>query len=231
MKVITLASVPHTGTFFVENFLRNHPGVGHAVNIAPVVKNKAMIRRRLDDRAFEEGLEPSTVNLIQAHLEGFYRPFIQCFGLFGPLVIPMRDPLLSIISTVERNPATNPMQRVESFIALAKDIVSQIHVFCPFFVPVDLLAAKKASERYTHLIGLQAHCGLLVDYEYTAKVAYPWEEVNTGGKYALKQAYAERNKSLIWGILAGEIGVLQANEDLLRPMLEKIGYQGLMWWS
>lgn len=231
MKVVVLASVPHTGTFFVENFLRNHKSVGHSLGVGPVLKSRCLVRRRLGEKAWEEGLEPGSVNVMQAHLTPYNLKYIQAFALFNPLVIPMRDPLLAMVSTVARNPDNDPMKQVDAFVDLAEAIVSHQHIYQPYFVPVDLLQEEKSGHRYNALASLQTHCGLAVDKDHTALVATRWEPVNSAALYPLKKDYLNRDKKSLWKALGREISAMQAREGVLRPMLEKIGYKDLIWYS
>ncbi len=226
-----LASVPHTGTFFVEHFLRNHKDVAHTVGIGPVLKSQTLLKRRIGPKAWEEGLEPGYTTCMQAHLTEANWKVIQTFALFNPLVIPMRDPLAALLSTVARNPGNDPMVQVRAFIRLVTDILSMQHVYCPYFIPVDRLSVLPKEERVVALSGLQVHCNIPVDGAYTAETAVRWCPVNSGGAYPLKNDYRAGNKEPIWAALGKEIGELQAKEGILRPFLKKLGYRKLLWWS
>ena len=231
MKVIVLASVPHTGTFFVEDFFRHHDGVAHCLGIGPVLKSRSLVRRRLGAKAWEEGLEPGYVSCMQAHLTAANFTTIMVFSLFNPLVIPMRDPLLALVSTAERNPDNDPMKQVDAFVSLAERIEGMHETYVPMYVPVDLMAEQRPVKRYDALVQLQLHCGLPIERSLTTDTASLWAPINSAGKYPLKTAYYEGEKKPIWDRLGREIGVLQANQETVRPMLERIGYSDLLWWD
>ena len=226
-----LASVPHTGTFFLESFFRGHKDVAKCLGIGPILKSKSFVQRRLGPKAWEEGLDPEHTSCVQAHVTQDNMNIIMAFCLFSPMVVPLRDPLLALISTVERNPHNDPMTQVDAFLRLANRVYSHEHIYRPMLVPVDLLQETPSANRFDALVRLQLHCGLKTDSAYAAQFAAMWEPVNSAGKYPLKQDYYSGDRKPIWAALGREIGVMQAHQDELRPMLEAAGYKDLMWWD
>ncbi len=231
MKVIVLASINHTGTFFVEHFFRNHSAVDACVGLTQVIKNDTLLFRRVGSGAYEEGLRPAGTTLVQGHLNNNNVRHLQLLSLFNPMIVPMRDPLLALISTVVRNPGNDPMHQVDQLLALGDCFIRMQHVYQPFFLPVDLLAKETGVKRYEALRDMQHHCGIKAEVDYTRDVAKSWEYVNSGGDYGLKRSYVEGDKKPIWAKLAAPIGIMQSYEDKVRPMLENIGYRDLLWWS
>ncbi len=152
----------------------------------------------------------------------------------NPTVIPVRDPLLSLISYQNRAVIHGKMggqgflptlHVLNRWVYLAEqfEILSQFdHIQ---FLCWDIMGFNAEST----LWGVARNLGFQ-DRE-PSKVGGELANNSTGG-YALKNAYATRNVTAIRQEIAGDgFQELVNREKILRPFLEGIGYTDLMWWS
>lgn len=225
MKLILLASVPHSGTIFMQEFIERHSAIGNTTGLAQVMKNTS---GGLENpyRA-QRGLVPGTTNLVWSHIEHYTLDALRAYCFHVPTVIPVRDPLLSIVTRKKRRPEAHHVWMVENWLILRTFI-------WPYetaaYYPVDLENQKPYAERRKSLLQIAEHCGLEPE-NYMDEYAQKFAPANTRGEYELKTMYKEGDFEQLKLHLKPEIQQLQANEGVLRPMLEEIGYENLMWWS
>ena len=195
--VITIVSVPHTGTHSVIELFRNK-------GYNEIGLNK-----------FAEGaikLNETKINLVYGHMYEVNIQTIKNLNKISQIIVPIRDPLLSLISNYERRKPQNTDKKIAKtkkrqllcWILWANEIFK----LNPFHVPVDLdVSHLKYGDVYFKNIGIY----------------------NTKGNYPLKQAY--RNGDLFYIKSKLDLRDLVKMEYLLRPPLEQLGYKDLLWWK
>ncbi|MHB0968068.1 MAG: hypothetical protein ACYC36_16635 [Bellilinea sp.] len=219
-RLIFIPSVQGTGTWFLLNLLKPHPQVDYLVTWLGFDEQK---------------LELSNMAVVQAHFgEGKTGPE---FGAFVPddtaegwmrkataTVIPVRDPLLSLMTANNRRLDDAPLDHIiNGFLTMSRwagenDI---------FFLPVDLYGGKSASERRKIFSSLIRFCGL--DFiPHCEEYARRWQVVNTA--YGQKNHYHAGNIEAVKEELGPYFDKLVANKEILRPFLERLGYSNLLWW-
>lgn len=136
----------------------------------------------------------------------FILPTVKAFAMGHRTIIPMRDPALSVITALQSQ-KYDPMLRLFGF-----DDVHELTTLTQVeFLPVDLPGIRDQA--------LQAILpGAKTD----------WKPTNSLGDYRLKLMYQNDIASAIPQELWE---ALRRREGRLRPMLERIGYRDLLWWS
>lgn len=158
-----------------------------------------------------------------------------------PTLIPMRDPLASLVTyqrwaerdgRADKDATFDPVGHVDGLVALAlcEDQVRQFgHVR---FACWDLISKMEWEEVYNHLSGIAVSLGLIDQEQVAADVATNMIVNNTAGSYPLKTAYETGDTAALRsGIASGGYDHLVSREEVLRPFLERLGYQDLVWWS
>jgi len=229
--MIFLPTVQSTGTWFTIGFFEQHSMVDW---LAP--------KMEWDNTRIAMKLETM---VLQAHI-GFRRKDAPRKKLDRPafikhailehmldnadhVVIPIRDPLRSLLTAKVRGPDLYIRHIIEGFL-YAMDIASRRDVF---FLPVDLYAEKGPEERYNLLLRLLKFVDL-PEEPYVALWANDWPVRNTVGRRlgsSIVLMYRERRLAEMKLFLENEYGWLFENYDNLRPFLEELGYKDLIWWS
>lgn len=212
--MFVLLSLPHTGTIFTRTFLETTPGVDG--------------RRGLNQLGSDGPPEGNYVLWGHFFATEWHYQADWC-RKYRPIV-PMRDPLLTAMSHQVRNSAMD----VANW-ALAS-VVMDAHV--AHYLTLDLLNAEE-----NRILGLRAalkaggweqgdsisHC---------RQWAREWDQIlsdkdksNTAGPNHLKQIYADGDFDRLSHEMPERITALQKHERSLRPWLERMGYENLLWWS
>lgn len=131
---------------------------------------------------------------------------VETFALTHRTIIPLRDPLLSV-ATALRVGQRDPMLNILGF----EDIVTLDALTEVEFLPVDLPGVREAALE-----------------SIAPGVVTNWLPVLSQGDYPLKREIAAGNVS---SIPAGLWRALCSREARLRPLLERVGYRNLLWWS
>ena len=252
MKVIVLATVPHTGTWFMVEFLRTHPAVSNFVEIQVLQKAGNL---PADSKLGQKGLVSEGVNLVQGHFGPLpHQKLLLAFAALCPLIIPLRDPLLGLIGARNRNQLgiESDLRRItEAWLELAGQIDTERGFYQPIYVPLDLLYLPPdlLTDRVNRkrlfmdhctdfLVRCLDHCGLEhqkdqegISHAEKWAAEWPYDKYNSRGMYPLKEAYLAHDKEKIRGAMPEAYYSLEQAEDALRPMLEREGYRELMWWS
>lgn len=257
MKIILLATVPHTGTWFMVEFFRSHPAVQNFVEIQVLQKASNLVA---DENSGRKGLISGAVNLVQGHF-GYpaHEKLLLAFAAMCPLIIPLRDPLLTMITAVNRDrsgKADLGPQTVKGWLDLVMKVDYARDFYQPFYLPLDLLTDGKyvpgavvpegfglTAQRRVKLVQVLSIAGLHdpgVDdptdrssFKHAQKWAGEWPHTchNSRGMYPLKEAYIVGDAKKIRDAMPKAYYFLEQAEATLRPMLEREGYRELMWWS
>lgn len=157
----------------------------------------------------------------------------------NPTVIPVRDPLASLISyqvRAEKDGRTSengfaPRSHVATWVALAQTWNGILKNFAHVrFLCWDLLGVMDRFEVVEHLTDIAQDLGLR-DAFPSVKCARKMIHNNDLGAYDLKRAYLKRDLEFInENVSHSAVLELMQNTDILRPFLEGLGYSDLMWW-
>ena len=131
---------------------------------------------------------------------------IKAFAMGHRTIVPVRDPLLSVITAIQIG-KHDPKLRVRAF----EDLVELATLTKVEFLPVDLPDHREAT---------------LERIKPGAKTN--WKPSNSIGDCKMKRDYHEGE---VEDIPDDTWSYLLSREVILRPMLERIGYRDLLWWS
>ncbi len=210
--ILFCPSVPYTGTTFLLEFLRNNPSIKDFASMSWIIRS---------DREFKEG-----TTLVHAHLTNNLIPLIIEYARSWPIVVPLRDPLLAILSNNNRNYYNTSLSIVDCFIKLV--VVLKSHN--PIYVPIDLLDELPAWKRGSELIRIFYPLGF-ISPSHCTKLAVEWPRMNAQESYLLRQYYYDDDGAAIKGIIPKEWDKLIAARSFLQPFLENRGYKNLLWWE
>lgn len=225
MKTVFLASVPHTGTQFTRAFLNEALGEVNEITTSALIGSRDQRYRREgsgDTLAETAGLDPQRTNLVYGHLVRDHMPTLLALAAHVPTVVPVRDPLASVISREVRNTHERPHET--QFAAWQE--FPKMMAWKPAMVCID-----RPSLRF--LLEMAAQ---VVNPQYPIAVAERWREnwprYNESAPHPLKEAYAAGDRRAVERGLGPQVWrMLRGLEDELRPVLESFGYRALLWWS
>ena len=174
-----------------------------------------------------DGPEPTRINRTQVLIATMTRT-----------VIPIRDPLLSLVSyqnridTGQSPDNRDPAHFVDRWVRLAGTAMAIFKDYGHIqFVCWDLVSEMDRFGRYIYLRGIAENLGL-VDDGPSAQCGVKVIRNNDLGEYPLKTAYLEGDLDFISkNVDHGAVIELMQNTDVLRPWLEDLGYRDLRWWS
>ncbi len=201
-----------TGTGFVLQFFSHCAGVDKKVDALNIMKG-----------GFPE---TEAMHLIHAHFDGHAATSWDAIRAFASLadhfVIPIRDPLLALLLAHRRNTID------ESFWPAWRRLKEVAGAHRADLLPVDLLAKANTGERQS---ALDNFSGGYTTRDVREKWA-TWPVVNSHGDYDLKVLYNEGDVDAIQNAIPPEDwAALRRLEPELRPFLERLGYEKLMWWN
>lgn len=234
MTFILLLSIQHTGTRFCIDLLRNHSDVDGFVEHAHLTETKMPKGNAMVHLHFGGHNKPVSKEEQHPIPTQYYGQWIQDYKA----VIPVRDPLLSLITKYNRDTEKSKARHlyfntVNGFVILAEwfnKFGKRI-----FVLPVDLAASWSIDDKFHIVNSLFEFVGLRtqpIDLVRNFVWAVNWPVINTTNPgNPLREAYNERNEEFIKRAIKEEYEYLQAKEDAIRPFLEKLGYSNLPWWS
>ena len=241
-KIIYLYSVQHTGTRFAASFLKQHSNVCKllpAHDIAfdneifqhPERPGKIVFTAHVWGPVGKSPAAPYTNDSLNRlfkvpDLEKYYQRFLGPFYTSPKErkhLVPIRDPLLSLITGHVRQPERDNSDLIYGFQTLP-------HLPNSFFIPVDLtLPVKQRENLLTDALG---HVGLEKE-NYVKFIADSWPIVGsfpTTETFRLRICYIQRDTKMLEKTI-NEYQLLKKQEPILRPFLENIGYRNLLWWD
>ena len=226
-SVITIVSVPLTGTHSMIELFRNKE------------YNEVDIDK-LSRGSIE--LDETKTNLVSGHIYERNIQIIKTLSKMSQIVVPMRDPLLTLMSAYER-------QKPQNISGSNKFLDGSMGMSDPRIPPQNIGGSNKfvGSEREWERRGnpwllwvneifklnpFHAPLDLGVDHLKYGDICFKDIGIHsTKGDYPLKQAYYNKDLSYIAEILEDNLKALMGMEPILRPPLEKLGYKDLLWWD
>lgn len=207
---VVVASVNHTGTWFLLRFLSSFPSSG-GTELLEV--HDALARNAINERSimyFHVGGVPDMWDWFE-HLRDRL-----------PVLVPLRDPMQALITRQARHPFLDHSYQVDAFVKIA----TSDHGLA--FVPVDC----EEQDRLSVLTRAVTTSGWCLPNSHIETWASSWPVHNSVGcNTAEKQWYRDGNKTGLRSTLSVEIDALLNSRDILIPFLKKQGYKELPWWS
>ena len=281
MKKVLVLSIQHTGTFFtsrtiaasypnshlrVGSLYEKHRNMNHEryvekgpIELSDFYPPSKFVPKDYIDKTVIPVCTPEELkdkDLVIGH-EHFHKPDSWILrALKGkpaecPIVIPVRDPILSLHSKIWReieqhnNPAGKKekarRKRLERWIALYKDILN-IPNKNVFHFPIDAFSSQSEETRIQQVKDLYEYCGLtfnenalqaaqewipanktyrLIEVEKKKKPSNRWEN--------FKQKYAQRDVKHARDIMGLEFEALHKEKHLIE-LMKRVGYKDVLWW-
>lgn len=234
MKTIFLPTVRHSGTIFLLEFFRL--GGFPTVNLDRTLfagdhiphHTAAVIHTHIDVnlpvvKALHARAPKPAHELAINFYEYLNLPLADALGRTLPMVIPMRDPLLSVITRHTRHPEQAP----HTYLIRSWEWIHDAYGLQPFYVPVDQERSK--SDRVSLLMAMLRHCEIQ-PWAHAPGYAEAWKSVNSvAGATEARAAYARRDKGWFEEHFPEEWATLKSSHDV-RRLFKKQGYEDLLWW-
>jgi len=246
-RTVFIPTIQHTGTWFCIELLANHSTNISGRFIHNEILNKLLneytaSRIIIDNRKkWESSLFGPQLNLIHAHFgngdtkhngdKGKFLPedLIKDLTRMFPSLSSTRDPLLALLSRHARFPKLEHFYIINGFITLI-ELYRNHRVFV---LPVDLYAERPKVERYHELMRLMEYIGLEVE-PYLAFWAINWPVHNptsNADSIKYKSYYKSKKLKKIIALIPDEYEYLKSKESILKPFLQELGYENLLWWE
>ena len=225
--MIVIACAPYTGTWFTLNLLQLNPLLNN------VVDHNSSCFGIFRKEKNKDQLEYTKINYNLTHVI-YYRKIIDkkthgeidllCMG--HKVIVPMRDPLLSIISSKKRKPLKPAYDNIDAFEYLATSLYAKKS----FFFPIDTHKFKTCSMEREEI------AKKMFDF---VNIFYPdnltqWAKENKFKNcmkpYLEKQEYEKGNIGKATKNCKDELDYLKSKKTILIPFLKKLGYKDLLWW-
>jgi hypothetical protein len=217
-------SVRHTGTMFYVWYLSRHPNV----------------KDRPVDKTYD-GMEGKGTyangNVVHSHIgerPGEYDNNLKQWAEENRAVIPLRDPMLSIITHYRRNKKNllvllEKLRNSGEFVTDGFKLFSEMDPNKVLFMPVDQYWSVQ--ERFNRLVSLEKHCDIKHDEAWTRSYSNNWHIRNSVGDSEEKKAYLKGNVEAVWQAYPQDVEYLLDNAKIIQPFLEKHGYNNLPWFN
>jgi len=225
--MIALLTIPNTGTWFITELLKLHPDIRHIIeyNAGFFGIGRMEITRSLF--SYDPEMDYSKA-LYRRHIFGnSTHGEIDLICMGHKTIIPMRDPLASLISRKHRNPLEPMYEHIDAFVYAA----TSPHINNSFIMPIDT-DNFKSSDRNRFFVALDMFKFVGLDIP-TGLNQWARDNApkNAMGAYEQKKAYDNGDLSTATTQCRGELEYLKSKENILRPWLNRLGYGQLMWYG
>ena len=226
--MICVASVPHTGSWFTTNFLEKLVDC-ESKRMVDLTEEVPLAHYHLGatyDGDF--GYEHLEEGKIRSEYKEYFKKFPNYTTVSYLLkeckfktVIPVRDPILSLITRQNRNPLLSHMLVIRGLRRVVF-LEKQENVF---FFPVDLYETEE--DRYNLLNDLTAFVGISND-GIVRETARTWSKRNVSeDTTGLKKEYLNGNLEEIERIIP-ESNII-FNNSIVKGFMRNLGYDKLIW--
>lgn len=235
-RPILLITPQHSGTYFLEALLADHPEINGRVRLEAAETTHdylARVRRDLQNHNNRSGV-------VTFHSHIFDCGHLMFLATLIPTILTVRDPLLSLItcytreSPGQKNIFTGKRYGVQ-LIERHAEFIKTINALGEpdYTLPVDLVAKHGPGGRRTIIGDMLKAVGLKSYKNMIEKWGNDWKVVRSLNRrhHNVKEAYERGDAKAVQKLLPDEYwGALQDNKNVLRSYLEKYGYRNLMWW-
>ncbi len=225
MIPVFVLSVQHTGTWFTIDMLRWNPAITQFIELHNVLYANEAIER--------DGRPLIHVHLCDEHAEHPEKfkhvttPVAEAISTVAPVIIPLRDPLLAMITRHVRQPDLDHSYIVRAFSAMAESsVLTKRCCFLPIDAREDETARRLRLRNVHEFLGLPWHDGL-------DEIATQWKApaYNVTPDHELKQAYHAGDLLAIRRAMPVEFDLLRDNARLIGEFLRSKGYRTAFAWE
>ena len=252
-RFIYLQTVQHTGSWFMLAFLSSHPDVGGVIVEPNVLQSITGAFSRINkgngssDPDVPEGFVLGKVNILFSHIASHSfadpdpyicpRQMMTPLASDHPLVVPLRDPLLAMITHKRRIPDFVNFRlehKKRTWMLYFRFLTGVAPHKAIIWVPIDILESH--NERCEKLVQVLAGYGLAVTEEDRARCMdwakkWPICRSKVASSDPAKVAYYARDLDWFEANMSHELAALREIQGDLRPLLEVAGYSNLLWWG
>jgi len=212
---VAVLSIQHTGTWFAIDFLRSHPMAGPFHELVEVIHAGGLVTRSVIHAHLIKDVHPADAH---KHM-GFEG--LAILAATGRVIVPIRDPMLSLITRHARHPMMDHRYIVQAYQALAR-------LRPPVtYLPVD----QTPLGRENRLRAVLGAAGLPALTGHVEAWAHHWPAKNPTHLSAEKQAYHNGDWGHLRKAMGAEIAALLSAKSDLVPFLSELRYHALPWWS
>lgn len=227
-RFIFLPTIRHTGTFCIAAFLLDQPDVEGYLQLnsfdAKLVEEGTANHFVLDGTPgkggklfIREHITIDKINILQTHITIPFSAEKHMLMAILPTVIPLLDPLHSLISAQNRKENLDDL--LSAWLTLPFIFNRIIKIKRPVVIPVDLSPTVFQFEK-------------LLDFlPYVQKIDSWPTRYNNAEDYEAKTAYYNGDVKKLRELLGHYWEDLCATESVLRPFLELFRYKNLLWWD
>ena len=222
--VALVLSIQHTGTWFAIEFLRQHSHAGpfHELNkmIGGPLTEKSVVHAHIAGPEFASGQSRALGRKDGTNAIPTY-PAYEILIETDRVIMPVRDPMLSLLTRHGRHPLLAHTFIVDAFTRVAKKHEGVL------FLPVDCEPDRRKALLYDVL----TKANLAWDDPYIEIWSRDWKPQNVSPDTAEKQWYRDGVWDKLYPVLKEEIDLLLENKHVLIPFLQELGYKELPWWT
>jgi len=212
-RVVSLLSLPHTGTRFLKAFLAEMPGVDNVVDLDRVIRHGG-------------AAIPDGVTLLWGHFDPLALEVLDPICRLVRPIIPMRDPLAVAISHAARGYDVQWQWWDHA--------VDRFDAHLAHYLPLD--RPRTAEGALLDLMFLAATAGMAATADAHCRTwAAHWlagrhrSSVSEGS--GLRAMYDAGDLDGLRQAMPGTFDALDERERVFRPWLMRMGYRDLMWWG
>ena len=212
-------SVQHTGTWFLLNGLKRHSKLDDYILFEEMWEREPVpYKRYILHVHIGDGGSPLTLPYHSTYMA------LDVMMRVLKTVVPLRDPLLSLLSRHKRHPMLPHFYLIDGFVYLA-----QVQKNC-FFLPIDILKETKQVDRRKAALGSLFEYLRLEWEPFIDEWAEQWKVVNENPvPYSELEWYRQGAVNKLRGLFPEEFDYLQSNAHIIKPFLSKHGYKNLIW--
>ncbi|MHA1809357.1 MAG: hypothetical protein ACTSYH_03490 [Candidatus Heimdallarchaeaceae archaeon] len=263
-SIVLIPSVQHSGTRFIESLLANSSSNNVAMqlwNKLPVcfelinksdsgIKNYAKsfgdLIFLIESKLYEIN-DDNGIVVIQFHIGETNTSFISnaaavSLSRLYPCAIPIRDPLLSLLTRHVRSSCLDDFNLF--YIITAFSFLSNLGGKSESrFFPIDLLGKLSIEERIEIVTNFFQSINFVPEngFSYVDYWVGNWSPLGSTSSYnkkyvvekwtRLMDAYNNRDVAIIRSEIPSAFLYLKSTEKVNRPFLESLGYSNLLWWD
>jgi len=220
---IVVASVHHTGTWFMLNYLNGFAQVSGITEFHELVSGE----KEFDSsQIIHFHIMGDTINS-RGRVEEFPFSVVLHMVMNCRCVTPIRDPIYALISRQERHPELDHCFIVDGY--------SVMQFYDTIYVPIDLKYDNRHHRMWCladSLMLLSCHPKYEENTQWIEKYTDEWYPANSRGWYDLKLRYRDHGDvEAVRKAIPKEFDYLLSKADEIIPLLMRVGYKDLPWWE
>ncbi len=226
MHCILLTSSPNTGLHFLRAFFKSFAQVTNEVELDDIASSPLQFKT-----PSTAGFDPKTTNLIYGQVHEGNLSYIENLSQWYPCIVPVRDPLASLITQKQRSPNSSAAWILDRWKLIVTSFPENVK-----YAVLDTPGAGEKDWRLHTLAVVASYVEVLWSHNTEGVMntwanTWPMLKFNSQGVYPAKLALWEGDLDYIKVFLGDDYKILEDAREWLKPFLEAVGYEKLIWWS